>query len=115
MREVPNVTPTEYQKPPETLSGYWWEESSVICIPFIESKQEGKGNLSRWLGTLESRGKIVFFPTVISARLDSILRKRGYEDAFIPYTELGYVDGLAKFPKGGTDGYSRQQASQRPP
>ncbi|GAI22754.1 unnamed protein product, partial [marine sediment metagenome] len=75
----------------------------LVCVPFVESQKEGAGNFSRFLKDIESKGKMVFFPTIISARLDAILRKRGYIEAVSRMSELEqkiygqeYCDGLAK-------------------
>jgi len=98
--EVPDVHPESYLDMPEGLSGYWWETDSQICIPFVANKKQGDGTFSKWLMELEAKGKLIFFPTIISARLDVILRKRGYKDAFVIDKEMGLVDGLAKEAKG---------------
>lgn len=105
---VPREHPTKYKKMPEGLVGYWWETKHLICIPDIYSNFEGRGNFSRWLSELEAKGKVIFFPTIVSARLDSILRRRGYIDALSELSDeeksifqRTYCDGLALFPKGG--------------
>ena len=96
MIEVPDAHPDKYLEMPNGLSGYWWEVDNQICVPFVASKNEGDGTFTKWLDELEVKKKLIFFPTIISARLDYILRKRGYEDAFVIDKIMGLVDGLAK-------------------
>jgi len=96
--KVPEEHPSKYLDIPKGLSGYWWETETQICIPFVESHREGEGNFSKWLTELEAKGKLIFFPTIVSARLDAILRSRDYKDAFVIDNYLGYIDGLAKRP-----------------
>ena len=100
---VPDEHPDKYLDMPEGLQGYWWETEHLVCVPFVASKQEGSGIFSKWLDELETKGKWIFFPTIISARLDAILRKRGYVEAVSRMSELEqriygeeYCDGLAK-------------------
>ena len=94
--EVPDAHPDKYLNMPDGLEGYWWETESQICVPFVASKNEGDGTFSKWLSELEAKNKLIFFPTIISARFDAILRKRGYQDAFTIDKTMGFVDGLAK-------------------
>jgi len=93
---VPDASPDKYLAMPYGLDGYWWETDTQIRIPLVENKNEGDGTFSRWLTELEGKGKLIFFPTIVSARLDTILRKRGYKEAFAEDGEMGYIDGLAK-------------------
>lgn len=88
--------PTKFNDMPAGLNGYWWETEHQICVPFIESQHEGNGTFTKWLDILEGKGKTIFFPTVISARLDFILRNRKYIDAFMLDKEFGHVNGLGK-------------------
>ena len=96
--QVPDAHPSKYLDMPEGLRGYWWETDNQICVPLIENQHEGDGAFSKWLNKLEAKNKLVFFPTVVSGRLDMILRKRGYQDAFVIDKEMGLVDGLAHQP-----------------
>jgi hypothetical protein len=95
---VPDDNPDKFLEMPKGLSGYWWETENQICIPFVENSNEGNGAFSKWLTELETKRKLIFFPTIISARLDAILRKRGYKDALVNDKEMGFVDGLAWCP-----------------
>ena len=94
--EVPDEHPDKFLEMPEGLDGYWWETTSQICIPFVANLNEGNGNFGKWLISLEKKGKLIFFPTIISARLEAMLRKHGYRDAVVNDENFGYVDGLAK-------------------
>ena len=97
MIKIPEEHPNKFLDMPEGLEGYWWETEHVVCVPFVESRNEGAGNFSRFLKDIEAKGKIVFFPTIVSARLNAVLRGRGYEDSGIMDKEMGcFVDGLAK-------------------
>lgn len=95
--KVPDAYPEKYLDMPSGLSGYWWETEHQICVPVVFARSEGDGSFSSFLRDIESRGKLIFFPTIISARLDAILRSRGYRDAFVIDKEMGLVDGLAKW------------------
>ena len=101
---VPEEHPNKYSDMPEGLNGYWWETEHLICIPFVASQNEGSGVFSKWLNELEAKGKAVFFPTIINARLDQLLRSRGFVDALSRMSDLEqkmygqeYCDGLAYF------------------
>ncbi len=103
MIKIPDELPNKYLDMPKGLEGYWWETEHLICVPFVASRHEGDGSFIKWLKELEAKGKIVFFPTIVSARLDAILRKRGYVDAVSKMSELEqkiygqeYCDGLSK-------------------
>jgi hypothetical protein len=98
--KVPDTHPDKYLDMPEGLEGYWWETNDQICVPVVIAKNEGDGSFSKFLRDIESKGKLIFFPTIVSAKLDAILRSRGYSDAFVIDKLMGVVDGLAK-PKSG--------------
>ncbi len=95
---VPNEDPDKFLAMPEGLVGYWWETDNEICVPLVIAEHEGSRIFTGWLTEIETRGKLIFFPTIISARLAAILRKRGYVAAVAKDKEFGYVDGLAKVP-----------------
>ena len=98
--EIPDAYPDKYLDMPEGLEGYWWETDNQICVPVVIAKNKGDGSFSKFLGDIENKGKLIFFPTIVSAKLDAILRKRGYRDAFVLDKMMGIVDGLAlKTPK----------------
>jgi len=96
MIQVPSEHPSKYNKMTKGLSGYWWETDNLICIPLVQSKNEGDGKFTEWLQVLELKGKMIFFPTIVSGRLDYILKKRGYQDAVVMDRDVGVVTGLAK-------------------
>ena len=96
---VPEATsPESYNDFTGDLEGYWWE-TQIICVPFVASKSPRA--FLRFLNDIESRGKPIFFPTVISARLDKLLRMRGYVDGVIPWDEQfkAPVFGLLRMPE----------------
>lgn len=101
MIKIPNEHPDKYLDMPKGLEGYWWETEHLICVPFVASQNEGDGSFTKWLKELETKEKIIFFPTIINARLNAILRNRGYRDAGIMDEQMGFVDGLAKETPGG--------------
>ena len=88
--------PTEFNDMPKGLAGYWWETEHQICIPVIFNNNEGDGTFGKWLDELEAKGKTIFFPTIVSARLDFILRNKGYQDAYVIDNEMGIISGLGK-------------------
>jgi hypothetical protein len=96
--EVPDDSPTHYKKMPKDLEGYWWETDTQICVPVVSNKHEGNGAFSDWLKRLERKHKLIFFPTIVSARLDAILRKKGYIDGFVNDAQMGFIDGLVYCP-----------------
>ena len=95
MIQIGNELPVKYNDMPSGLIGYWWETEHQICVPLVESVNEGDGTFSKWLDELKAKGKTIFFPTVVSGRLDTILRKRGYKEAFVMDRDVGGIDGLA--------------------
>jgi hypothetical protein len=48
-----------------------------LNIPLIQAEHEGSGEVGRWIDALPVNRRIVF-PTVISARLQGMLERRGY-------------------------------------
>ena len=94
---IPDEDPSKFLDMPAGLEGYWWETEHLICVPFVENKHQGDGTFSKWLKELEAKGKVIFFPAIISAKLDAILRARGYVDSGTPDKHFGFVDGLARF------------------
>ncbi len=98
--KVPDESPTVFLDAPEGLSGYWWETQHLICIPFIASMNPGDGTFASWIEQLQTKGKMIFFPTIISARLDRILRDHEFNNAFVINKDNEFIDGLAYLPKG---------------
>lgn len=64
------------------FDGWLWKTGQRITISFIESKIEGKGNLSKLFNNIESLGYKVAVPTPFR-RMQSILEKKG----FVPHIE----------------------------
>jgi len=52
-------------------------EMKELWVPFISATEEGSGSVGRYLDSLPEDISIVI-PTVISERLDGMLRRRGY-------------------------------------
>tara|TARA_Y100000310_G_scaffold204700_1_gene204929 strand:- start:3136 stop:3642 length:507 start_codon:yes stop_codon:yes gene_type:complete len=95
-----SVSPEKYIGMPEGLDGYWWETETQICVADIHSHDPQ--SFIRFLNVIERKGKPVFFPTLVNARLDRLLRLRGYQDAFVRGKIFGnpeIFDGLAKLPQ----------------
>jgi len=80
---------------PPGLDGYWWETEHMVCVPLVQARQ--RGVFLPWLMALERKGKPVFFPSVINARLQRLLALRGYVGARVE-TDMGWVSGFAKLP-----------------
>lgn len=96
---IPDEFPDKYLDMPDGLDGYWWETENLICVPFVAAQNEGNGSFSRFLKEIEAKGKWIFFPTIISARLNYILRARGCKDAVTPKPDATFgehIFGLAK-------------------
>ena len=98
-------SPDAFLPMPPGLEGYWWETSTFVCVPFVLS-HDARAFIG-FLNDLERKAKFVFFPTIINARLDRLLRLRGYQDAVAPDQCKGKctcgamgetVFGLAKLP-----------------
>lgn len=97
MKQLPIANPDKYLPMPNGLEGYWWETDKLVCVPVVIATREGA--FSNFLKSIEAKPKIIFFPTIINAKLDTLLRARGYEEAFTTDEIFGLVEGLAKFPK----------------
>lgn len=102
MSEAPMLVPLDEPaggyRTAEGLSGdtYWWEGEHIVCVPFVAGPPRP---FLRFLCEIEARGKPVFFPCVVNARLDRLLRLRGYVDACtdLPDPVFGeHVFGLAR-------------------
>ena len=77
---------------------YWWRGEHIICVPFVAGPPRP---FLRFLKQIEAEGKIVFFPCVVNARLDRLLRLRGYVDAITAEPDPQFkqhIEGLAKLP-----------------
>lgn len=94
--KIGDESPEGYNEMPKGLTGYWWETKHQICVPVVFNNSEGDGTFSKWLSKLEAKGKVIFFPTIVSARLDFILRERGYDNAYVIDKDMGVVGGLGK-------------------
>jgi len=93
MIELHPTLPSRYNEMPEGLDGYWWESEDTVCVPVV-SAAEPKAFVS-FLREIESRGKTVFFPTILNERLYKLLMLRGYQPAYVEDNLMGIVDGLA--------------------
>ena len=67
---------------PHPLEGYWWETERQVVIPWIRNTGTPTTFL-KFLRIIEHKGKAIVFPTVINARLDKLLRLRGYVDGVV--------------------------------
>lgn len=95
MITIPNEVPAKYKNLPYGLRGYWWETNNVICIPLVWAGSK-EGTFSSFLKMIDKRHKLLFFPSIVSARLGAILRAKGYQDAMVYDDEMGAVSGLAR-------------------
>lgn len=92
---------------PEGLDGYWWETETEVCVPVIFSSKP-RAFLS-FLGEIMGKGKYVFFPTVVSARLGALLKAKGFVAGLAELSPeeqeiygQKYVEGLV-WREGGND------------
>lgn len=83
---------------PAPLGGYWWEDDETVCLPVISSNGHPREMLN-FLAMLEAKGRRVFIPTVINARLAKLLELRGYR-----YSETVVFDDVMK---EWIDGYTK--------
>ena len=90
---LPNEQPQKYIAMPTGLGGYWWETEDMVCVPFVESYR--RGAFSLFLRRLAEKGKVVFFPTIVSAKLEAILVAKDY----IPAGVNDKLMGLALVPQ----------------
>lgn len=93
MIRLPDEHPSKYKKMPQGLEGYWWETDKMICVPVVIAQKNGV--FSSFLKDLMKSKKIIFFPCIVSAKLDAMLRAKGFQDAFVVDEMMGLVDGLA--------------------
>lgn len=68
------------------FNGYVWEEGGGIWLSFIVSKQEGKGNFSRYLRELQEKYDWIKVPTS-SILMRKILLDKGF-CATVEYDEV---------------------------
>jgi hypothetical protein len=69
---------------------YLWRNGDRIIISFIESKNEGKGDLSRLFNSIEALGLRVAVPTPM-LRMRAILKRKGFKPHG-EYSEMGTVE-----------------------
>jgi len=75
----------------DKFSGYLWRQGDRIIISLIESRIEGRGDLSRLFEAIERAGYRVAVPTP-SARMQGILEHKG----FAPHLERDPVMGVVE-------------------
>ena len=61
------------------IFGYAVKTKGGTYIPFIAAEHQGDGTVGKWLNELPSDRRIVF-PTVLSARLAGMLKRRGFRE-----------------------------------
>ena len=61
--------------------GYLWRHPGEIYISFIESLQQGQGNLSKLFDAIWERGYTIKVPTPF-ARMQAILEHKGFEQTW---------------------------------
>ena len=72
----------------DKFDGWMWKNEDCIYISFIESKDEGKGNLSRLFDNIVEQGYTIKVPTPMG-RMISILTKKGFKRTTEPADEFG--------------------------
>jgi hypothetical protein len=73
-----------------TGGSYLWRNGDRIIISFIESKSEGKGDLSHLFNSIEALGLRVAVPTPMS-RMRAILKRKGFKPHG-EYSEMGTLE-----------------------
>ena len=61
----------------DKFSGWLWKKGNYIYVSFIESKQEGKGNLSKLFNSIQAKGFGIKVPTPFS-RMESIIKRKSF-------------------------------------
>lgn len=74
------------------VRGYTVECDGELWIPVVFAEREGAGDVGRYLDTLP-KDKTVIFPTVLSARLEGMLKRRGFALERVYCKELGQSIG----------------------
>jgi len=62
----------------DKFDGWLWKKDGDIWISFIQSKKEGKGNLSRLFDAISKRGYKIKVPTPMG-KMRLILVKKGFK------------------------------------
>ncbi len=70
----------------DRFDGWLWDEGDNVFISFIESKDEGKGNLRQLIQTIWDEGKTVKVPTP-STRMAMILARMGFRPTMIDWDD----------------------------
>ena len=71
--------------------GYLWKQGARIIISLIESRVEGRGDLSRLFDAIEAAGYRVAVPTPLG-RMEGILRHKGFAPHLESGPEMGVVE-----------------------
>ena len=74
----------------DKFEGYLWGYPSEIYISFIESRQQGQGNLSKLFDEIWKRGLRIKVPTPF-ARMEAILKHKGFKQTW-EYSETFMED-----------------------
>ena len=72
----------------DKFDGWLWKRGNCIYISFIESKDAGKGNLSRLFDNILKQGYVIKVPTPMG-RMVSILIEKGFKRTMEPAEEFG--------------------------
>ena len=74
----------------DKFSGYLWKREEYVFISFIESLNQGEGNLSALFNKIQELGYGIKVPTPF-ARMKAIIKKKGFiqtEEPFAPDAEI---------------------------
>ena len=71
--------------------GYLWKTGDRITISFIESRHQGKGNLSALFSRIETKGFRVAVPTPLG-HMEAILLKKGFSPVLENDDMMGAVE-----------------------
>jgi hypothetical protein len=77
---------------PDPMEGYYWFTDGKLYIPFVmtlHTPLEGRGAVGVVIERAKECAAWVGFPTVISAKLDAMLARRGFVNEYEYSPEFG--------------------------
>jgi hypothetical protein len=102
---------------PEPMGGYYWREGDALYIPVVITKWtalDGRGAVAAVIARAMETMRVVKFPTVVSARLDAMLARRGFVEETEPFVEVNDVVEVRVWrrPSPKTDGQIVREATE---
>lgn len=92
----------------DKFDGWLWKKGEYITVSFIESLQQGQGNLSKLFDSITTKGYGIKVPTPF-ARMQSIIIAKGFkrtEEPFHPPDIMEPCEVWVKEPASSSEGKS---------